>query len=177
MCQVGEVPHIPDQLEAGRRTPARLRAAGIGVGELHCERAGKASDEEVMDLFGGELRQLDDESAEGPFDPLAGLRQHLVVGEEELGPARYDDFRPVGGHRATAALDVAVEGGEQGVEVRDRALVGNSGGEFVEAVEDEYEAALGEHVAEGVEVWPADLGVHQVLGDEPVELEGLLQLS
>ncbi len=61
--------------------------------------------------------------------------------------------------------------------MRDRALVGNSGGEFVEAVEDEYEAALGEHVAEGVEVWPADLGVHQVLGDEPVELEGLLQLS
>ncbi len=117
-----------------------------------------------MDLFGAELRQPDDEPAERPLDLLPGLLQHLAIGEEELGPARHDDLRLI------------VEGGQQGVQVRDRALVGDAGRELVETIEDQHEVALSQHVAEGIEVRPADLGVHQMLGDEPVELEGLLQL-
>ncbi len=112
-----------------------------------------------MDLVGGELRQPDDEPAQRPFDLFPGLLQHLAIGEKELGPTRYDNLRLI------------VEGGQQGVEVRDRAFVGDAGGEFVETIEDQYQSAVTEHVAEGVEVWPADLGVHQVLGDEPVEFK------
>ncbi len=117
-----------------------------------------------MDLVGGELRQPDDEPAERLLDLLPGLLQHLVVGEEELGSARHDDLRPI------------VEGGQQRVQVRDRALVGDPGRELVETIEDQHEVALSQHVTEGVQVRPADLGVHQMLDDEPVELEGLLQL-
>ncbi len=140
-----------------------FRAAGVRVGKLHRQRAGEPADQKVMDLFGGELRQPDNEPPQRPLDLLPGLFQHLVVGEEELGPARHNDLRLI------------AECGEQGVEVRLRALVGDAGGEFVETIEDQYQPAVLQHVAKGVEVGPADLGVHQVLGDEPVDLEGLLQ--
>ncbi len=117
-----------------------------------------------MDLVGGELRQPDDEPAERPLDLFPGLLQHLAIGEEELGPARHEDLRLI------------VEGSQQGVEVRDRALVGDAGREFVETIKNQYQSAMTQHVAKGVEVRSADLGVRQVLGDEPVDLEGLLQL-
>ncbi len=171
MCQAEEVPHAPDQLEAGCRLPVCLGPAGIGVGKLHRQRPCEASDEEVMDLFGGEIREPDDEPAERPFDLFAGLFQDLVVREEELGPACHDDLRPAGNHGPAVGVDPVVEGGQQGVEVCDRAFVGDAGGEFVEAIKDQHEAALGEHVAERVQVHLADLGVRQMLGDEPVELE------
>ncbi len=141
-----------------------FHTAGVGVGNLHRQRAGEASDQKGMDLFGAEVFQPDDEPAERPLDLLPGLLQHLVVGQEELGPARHDD------------LCLIVEGGQQGVEVCDRALVGDPGRELVETIEDQHEVALSQHVTEGVQVRPADLGVHQVLGDEPVEFKGLLQL-
>ncbi len=143
-----------------------LRTAGSRVGNLHRQRAGEPANQKIMNLCGGELLQPDDVPAERPLDLLPGLFQHLVVGEEELGPARYDDLR----------LIVIVECGEQGVEVRLRAFVGDAGGEFVETIENQYQSAVRQHVAEGVQVRPADLGVDQVLGDEPVDLEGLLQL-
>ncbi len=79
-----------------------------------------------MNLCGGELLQPDDEPAERPLDLLTGLFQYLVVGEEELGPACYDDLRLI------------VEGGEQGIEVRARALVGDAGREFVETIKNQY---------------------------------------
>ncbi len=165
-----------DQVQPGCRPLFRFYAAGIGVGECRRQCPCEAADEEVIDLFGGELRQPDDEPAKRPLDPFAGHRQHIVVGEEELGPACHDDFCPAGGRRPAVGVGPVVEGSQQGAEARDCALVGDAGGEFVETIEDQYEAALGEHVAEGVEVWPADLGVHQMLGDEPVELDGFLQL-
>ncbi len=131
-----------------------------------------------MDLFGSELRQPDDEPAERPLDLLPGLRQHLTVGEEELGPARHNDLRPAGGRHRAAGAGAApvVEGRQDGVEVRARTFVGDAGREFVETIEDQYQPAVRQHVTERVQIRPADLGVHQVLGDEPVDLEGLLQL-
>ncbi len=177
-CQIGEVPHLLDQFEAGCCPLVCFRAAGVRVGHLHRQRASEAADQEVMDLFGGELRQPDDVLAERPLDLLPGLFQHLVVGEEELGPACHNDLRPAGGRRRAAGIGAApvIEGRQDGVEVCARAFVGDAGGEFVETIKNQYQPAVRQHVAKGVEVGPADLGAHQVLGDEPVDLEGLLQV-
>ncbi len=155
-----------------------FRAAGVRVGNLHRQRAGEPADQKIMNLCGGELRQPDDVPAERPLDLLTGLFQYLVVGEEELGPARHNDLRPAGGRHRAAGAGAApvVEGRQDGVEVRARTFVGDAGREFVETIEDQYQPAVRQHVTERVQIRPADLGVHQVLGDEPVDLEGLLQL-
>ncbi len=115
-----------------------------------------------MDLSGGELRQPDDVLAERPLDLLPSLFQHLVVGEEELGPARHNDLRPAGGRHRAASIGTApvIEGRQDGVEVRTRALVGDAGREFVETIKNQYQPALRQHVAEGVQIRPTDLRVH-----------------
>ncbi len=172
--QIGEVPHLLDQGQAVRRQPPRLGTAGAGIGQLLGQRPVVTPDQEIMDLPGGELGQPDDVPAERARDLLPGLLQHLVVGQEELGPARHEDLRLAGGRRGIGA-GPAVEGVQQGVQVLHRAFVGDAGGELVEAVADQHQPAPAQHVAEGVQVRPADRRLHQMLGDELVELQRLLQ--
>ncbi len=125
-CQVGEVPHVLDQVQPDCRAPFRLGTAGVRGGKLPGQRACEAVDQEITDLLRCEVLKPDDEPAKYPLDLLPGFPQHLVVSQEELGPARDDDFRSI------------VERGQQGVQVRDRALVGDPGRELVEAIEDQY---------------------------------------
>ncbi len=96
-------------------------------------------------------------------DPLAERREHLGVRLEVLGAARHDDLRLV------------LRRLEQRVEVVGRALVGDPGDQLVEPVEEQDDAALAEHVVEGLEVDQLLTVVGEMCRDQPVDRVRLVE--
>src|SRR5687768_10527601 len=95
---------------------------------------------------------------------LSELRSHLPLREEMLRPARHDDLRRPD-----------LSGLDQRIEMLDGTIVCDAERELIEAVKEERDSPLREHMAEGLELDPLDAGEGEVLGDERVEVPRLLQ--
>jgi hypothetical protein len=133
---------------------------------LGCSIVAITIDEEAPDLGLPEMRK--------PADPAAGdqrgtRRQRavdLAFRLEVLDAARHDD------------LGLAGRRLDEGIEVLSGALVGDAQGQLVEAVEEERDAAVREHIAKSLDVDDALFpGPDEVLGDELVQAAGLLEAA
>ncbi len=109
------------------------------------------------DLGGGEALDGQDPALREQADALAKRGEDLGVRLEVLGAAADDDLGVVDGR---VEEDLEVVGGP---------VVADPVDQFVEAVEEQDDAALGEHVAQGPQVDGVDVVAGQMGGDQAFE--------
>jgi hypothetical protein len=147
---------------------AQGEQVGDGVEESHPAVGGAvvafvAVDQVGADLLRGELLDGQHPPVREQADALTEGGEHLTLRAEVLGAAADDDLG-------------AVDGGvQQHLEAFGGAVVGDLVDQFVEAVEEQHDPALLEHVPEGAQVDGVDAVGGEVGGDQPLEGVGPVQ--